>query len=219
MRIVLLGAPGAGKSTQARFLSAAFGIPQLSTGDMLRAAMRDRTPLGLQIESDMKAGNLISDSIVIELARDRLGEEDCRAGYLLDGFPRTLVQAEAMRTKGLAVDHVLALEVSDAEIVMRMSGRRVHPTSGRSYHLQFNPPQREGRDDVTGEPLVQREDDAAETVLRRLALFQRESFPLGGFYSQWAETDPAAPRFHRIDGVGEVDAVRTVVFSALGEVA
>lgn len=215
MRIVLLGAPGAGKTTQARFISDAIGIASLSTGDMLRAAMRQRTPLGLRIEDDMKAGNLISDAIVIELVRERLRDADCRAGCIFDGFPRTLAQAEAMRAEGIDIDHVLNVDVPDADIVARMSGRRVHPPSGRSYHVRFNPPRVEGRDDVTGEPLVLRDDDAADTVLRRLALYRRESYPLGAFYSSWADADPRAPRFTRIDGVRDVDAVRVEVFSAL----
>lgn len=219
MKIVLLGAPGAGKTTQARFLCAAFGIPPLSTGDMLRAAMRERTPLGLEVDADMRAGKLISDSIVIKLVGERIAADDCRHGFILDGFPRTLVQAEAMRTAGMVVDHVVELDVPDAGIVKRMSGRRVHPPSGRSYHVDFNPPRVDGIDDISGEPLVQRDDDTTEIVLRRLALFQRESRPLADFYSQWAETDKAAPRFHRIDGVGSVEAVRSSVFFALGEVA
>ncbi|WP_319239905.1 adenylate kinase [uncultured Propionivibrio sp.] len=215
MRIVLLGAPGAGKTTQARFMSDAFGIPSLSTGDMLRAAMRQRTPLGLRIEDDMKAGNLISDAIVIELVRARLVETDCRGGWILDGFPRTLAQAEAMRAEGIDVDHVFDFDVPDAEIVIRMSGRRVHPASGRSYHVRFNPPRVDGVDDVTGEPLVLRDDDATETVLRRLALYRRESYPLGAFYSSWGDIDPQAPHFTRIDGIRDVDTVRAEVFSVL----
>ena len=215
MRIVLLGAPGAGKSTQARFICEAFGIPQISTGDMLRAAMRERTPLGLKIEDDMKAGNLISDEIVIELMRDRLRTADCRDGYLFDGFPRTIAQAEIMRASSIAVDVVLEFDVPDAEIVGRMSGRWVHPPSGRSYHVRFNPPRTAGRDDVSGEPLVQRDDDKVDTVLHRLAIFHAESRPLGAFYSDWAEALPEAPRYWRINGVGSVGAVREAVFSVL----
>lgn len=218
MKIVLLGAPGAGKSTQARFLCDVFGIPQLSTGDMLRAAMRARSPLGLKIEADMKAGNLISDEIVIELAQARLREEDCQHGFLFDGFPRTQVQAEVMRAHGIDVDHVLDFDVPDTEIVTRMSGRRVHAASGRSYHLSFNPPRVAGVDDVTGEALVQRDDDSVDIVKRRLAIYQQESRPLGAFYSSWSGADPQAPRFARIDGVGSVDSVRSRVFSALKEV-
>ena len=215
MRVVLLGAPGAGKSTQARFICEAFGIPQISTGDMLRAAMRERTPLGLKIEGDMKAGNLISDEIVIELMRDRLRAPDCCNGYLFDGFPRTIAQAEVMRDCGIAVDVVLEFDVPDAEIVGRMSGRWVHPPSGRSYHVRFNPPRTAGRDDVSGELLVQRDDDKVDTVLHRLAIFHAESRPLGAFYSDWAEALPEAPRYSRISGVGSVGAVREAVFSVL----
>lgn len=219
MRVVLLGAPGAGKSTQARFICEKFGVPQLSTGDMLRAAMRERTPLGLKVEQDMKAGNLVSDAIAIELVRERLRSDDCSKGFLLDEFPRTLAQAEEMRATGMAIDYVLKLDVPDSEIVGRMEGRRVHPSSGRSYHIRFNPPRVENQDDVSGEPLVQREDDKAETVMRRLGIYHRESASLGGFYSRWAEAGGSAPEFRQIDGVGSVDAVRHAVFATLNKAA
>ena len=219
MRIVLLGAPGAGKSTQARYLCEAFGIPQISAGDMLRAAMRECTPLGVKIMDDMKAGNLVSDNLVIELIRQRLEAADCQNGFLFDGFPRTIAQAETMRDSGIVVDHVLAFEVPDADIVGRMSGRRVHPASGRSYHIRFNPSRVEGIDDVSGEPLVQREDDKVDTVLHRLAVYRTESRPLGGFYANWAQADATAPRYRAIVGTGSVESVRTAVFSVLETVA
>ena len=215
MRVVFLGPPGAGKSTQARFLCEEFGIPQISTGDMLRAAMRDRTPLGLQVEQDMRTGNLISDEIVIGLAKARLQEKDCAAGYLLDGFPRTLGQAEEMRTSGIALDYVVDFEVPDSEIAKRMSGRRVHPVSGRSYHIEFNPPRVDGRDDVTGEPLVLRDDDREEIVLRRLAQYREESQPVGSFFAGWAKMNSAAPAYRRVNGVGSIDAVRSAVMSGV----
>lgn len=215
MRILLLGAPGAGKSTQARFICEAFSIPQISTGDMLRAAMRERTPLGVKIEDDMRAGNLVSDSLVIELAEARLLDEDCRGGFLFDGFPRTLAQAKAVRAAGITIDHVLEFDVPDAEIVGRMSGRRVHPASGRSYHIRFNPPRVDGFDDVSGEPLVQRDDDRVDTVMRRLEIFRRENQPLSAFYSDWAMAGGDAPKVSRINGVGTLDVVRAAVFSAL----
>ena len=216
MRIALLGAPGAGKTTQARFLCEEFGIPQISTGEMLRAAMRDKTPLGLRVESDMRAGNLIADDLVIGLAKERLGEADCRRGFLLDGFPRTLAQAKAMREMALAIDCVLDFDVPDAEIVGRMGGRRVHPASGRSYHVQFNPPRVEGLDDLTSEPLVQRDDDREDVVINRLRIYRAESQSLGGFYSAWAATgDASAPKYGRIDGVGRVEVVRQAVQSSM----
>ena len=219
VRILLLGAPGAGKSTQARFICEAFGIPQISTGDMLRAAMRERTPLGVKIEDDMKAGNLVSDSLVIELAEARLRAEDCRGGFLFDGFPRTLAQAKAVRAAGIAIDHVLEFDVPDAEIVGRMSGRRVHPASGRSYHINFNPPRVDGVDDVSGESLVQRDDDRVDTVMRRLEIFRKENQPLSTFYSDWVMAGGDAPKVSPINGVGAVSAVRELVFSALNRSA
>lgn len=186
---------------------------------MLRAAMRERTPLGLKVEQDMKAGNLVSDAIAIELVRDRLRSDDCIKGFLLDGFPRTLAQAEEMRAAGMAIDYVLKLDVPDSEIVGRMDGRRVHPSSGRSYHIVFNPPQVENQDDVSGEPLVQRDDDKADTVMRRLEVYHRESASLGAFYSHWAEAGGEAPEFRLVNGVGSVDVVRQLVFAALEKAA
>ncbi|MDR1936570.1 MAG: adenylate kinase [Candidatus Accumulibacter sp.] len=216
MRLILLGPPGAGKGTQARFICDRFGIPQISTGDMLRAAIKAGTPLGLEAKKIIDEGGLVSDDTIVRLVEERLRRDDCRAGYLFDGFPRTIPQAEAIKSAGVALDVVLRIEVNDAEIVERMSGRRVHLASGRSYHLKFHPPKRDGLDDVTGEPLAQRDDDSRETVEKRLAVYHAQTRPLIDYYARWAATgDPAAPKLREVSGVGSVDAITRAVFAAL----
>jgi adenylate kinase len=218
MRLILLGPPGAGKGTQAAFITEAFGIPQISTGDMLRAAVNAGTPLGLAAKQVMDSGALVSDDIIIGLVRERLRKTDCAKGYLFDGFPRTIPQAQAMRDAGVPIDHVIEIDVPDAAIVERMSGRRCHVASGRTYHIKYNPPRVPGKDDVTGEDLVQREDDREETVRKRLAVYHQQTEPLVAYYKQWAQTaDPRAPRYRAIDGLKDVDAVRQAVLAALRE--
>jgi adenylate kinase len=217
MRLILLGPPGAGKGTQAASLCERYGIPQISTGDMLRAAAKAGTPVGLAAKRLMDAGQLVSDEIIIGLVRERLTQPDCARGYLFDGFPRTLPQAEAMRRAAVAIDCVLEIDVPDEDIIRRMSGRRVHPASGRTYHVRFNPPKREGFDDLTGEPLVQRADDEEETVRKRLEVYHAQTQPLIEYYRQWeASGDPKAPRHRRISGSGGVEQVRERAFAALG---
>jgi len=216
MKLILLGAPGAGKGTQAQFIREKFGIPQISTGDMLRAAVKAGTPLGIEAKKVMDAGGLVSDEIIIGLVTDRLQQDDCRAGYLFDGFPRTLPQAEAMKVAGVALDYVLEIDVADEEIIERMSGRRVHPGSGRTYHLRFNPPKQAGQDDVTGEDLIQRDDDQEETVRKRLQIYHSQTRPLLDYYREWAASgDPKAPKCRRIAGIGSVDAIKSAAFEAL----
>ena len=216
MKLVFLGAPGAGKGTQAQFICEKYGIPQISTGDMLRAAIKAGTPLGIAAKKVMDAGCLVSDDIIIGLVKERLAQDDCRAGYLFDGFPRTLPQAEAMKSVGADLDFVLEIDVADAEIIKRMSGRRVHPASGRTYHVTFNPPKVEGKDDVTGDDLVQRADDTEETVRRRLDVYHSQTLPLIDYYQKWAATgDPRAPRFRSISGVGGIEEIRQAAFAAL----
>ena len=216
MRLVLLGPPGAGKGTQAGFIRDAYGIPQISTGDMLRAAVKAGTPLGLAAKKVMDAGGLVSDDIIVGLVNDRLREPDCRNGYLFDGFPRTIPQADALRDAGVALDYVLEIDVPDGAIIERMSGRRVHPASGRTYHVKYNPPKVPDRDDVTGEPLIQREDDSEETVRKRLAVYHEQTAPLIAYYKKWADTgDPRAPKYRKVDGLGSVDAIRDAVLAAL----
>jgi adenylate kinase len=216
MRLILLGPPGAGKGTQANFIREKFAIPQISTGDMLRAAVKAGTPLGIAAKKVMDAGQLVSDDIIIGLVRERLGHGDCTKGYLFDGFPRTIPQAEAMRAADVRIDYVLEIDVPDDEIITRMSGRRVHPASGRTYHLKFNPPRVEGRDDATGEPLVQRDDDREETVRKRLEVYRAQTRPLVDYYGNWAASgDAKAPRYRRISGQGAVDQIRDRTFAAL----
>ncbi len=216
MRLILLGPPGAGKGTQANFIKQTFGIPQISTGDMLRAAVKAGTPLGLAAKQVMDAGGLVSDDIIIGLVKDRLREPDCAQGYLFDGFPRTLPQADAMKDAGVTLDCVLEIAVPDAAIIERMSGRRVHLPSGRTYHVRFNPPRTPGKDDVTGEELVQRDDDREETVRKRLDVYHAQTKPLVDYYQRWAATGAAgAPRYRRIDGEGSVEAITAAALAAL----
>ncbi len=216
MRLILLGPPGAGKGTQAAFITGAYGIPQISTGDMLRAALKAGTPLGLAAKKVMDSGALVSDDIIVGLVRERLGAPDCAKGYLFDGFPRTIPQADAMKDADVALDYVLEIDVPDAAIVERMSGRRVHPASGRTYHVKFNPPKAAGRDDATGEALIQRDDDREETVKKRLEVYHAQTKPLVEYYLRWAASgDPRAPRHRRVDGMGSVDAIRDACLSAL----
>jgi adenylate kinase len=216
MRIILLGMPGAGKGTQAQFLMERYGIPQISTGDMLRAAIRSGAPLGREAASYMDKGELVPDRIVIELVRQRVREPDCARGFIVDGFPRTITQAEAMRDAGIDVDYVVEIAVGDEEILRRMSGRRVHPPSGRTYHVEFNPPRVPGKDDVTGEDLVQRADDNEETVRRRIANYHAQTRPLIDFYGAWAAGGEArAPRVVSVPGTGKVEEIRDRLFAAL----
>ncbi len=216
MRLILLGPPGAGKGTQAAFICGKYGIPQVSTGDMLRAAVKAGTPLGLAAKKVIDAGQLVSDDVIVSLVLERLKQPDCIRGYLFDGFPRTIPQAEAMRGARIGLDYVLEIEVPDEEIIVRMSGRRVHPASGRTYHVKFNPPRREGRDDATGEPLVQRDDDREETVRKRLEVYRAQTRPLVDYYGKWAACgDPTAPKYRRISGIGRVDDIRSRVLAAL----
>ena len=216
MRLILLGAPGAGKGTQATVICKRFGIPQISTGDMLRAAVKAGTPLGQQAKQVMDAGSLVSDALIIDLVKQRIAEPDCANGFLFDGFPRTIPQADAMKAAGVRLDYVLEIDVPDSAIVERMSGRRVHAASGRTYHLRFNPPRAEGRDDVTGEPLIQRVDDLEETVTKRLAVYAAQTRPLVDYYRRWtASGEPGAPAYRRISGVGSVDEIAARALAAL----
>ena len=216
MRLVLLGPPGAGKGTQAAFIKRHFGIPQISTGDMLRAAVKAGTPLGIAAKKIMDAGKLVSDDVIVGLVRDRLKDPDCRNGYLFDGFPRTIPQAEAMRDCGVGLDYVVEMDVGENDIIERMSGRWVHPASGRSYHVKFNPPRSAGRDDVSGEALVQRDDDREETVRARLQVYRQQTQPLVEYYTRWAASgDARAPRYRRISGLGTVEQIRERILAAL----
>ena len=216
MRLILLGAPGAGKGTQATFICQKYGIPQISTGDMLRAAVKAGTPLGLEAKQVMDAGGLVSDELIINLVKDRIAQPDCAQGFLFDGFPRTLPQADAMKAAGVKLDYVLEIDVPFDAIIERMSGRRSHPASGRTYHVKFNPPKVAGVDDVTGEPLVQRDDDKEETVKKRLDVYSAQTRPLVDYYSQWAQAEPAAaPKYRAISGMGSVEDITARALAAL----
>ena len=216
MRLILLGAPGAGKGTQATFICKKYGIPQISTGDMLRAAVKAGTPLGLQAKAVMDAGQLVSDDLIINLVKERLALPDCASGFLFDGFPRTIPQADAMKAAGVRLDYVLEIDVPFDDIIERMSGRRSHAASGRTYHVRFNPPKVEGQDDVTGEALIQREDDKEETVRKRLDVYSQQTRPLVDYYSAWAKAEPAAaPRYRKISGTGTVEQITQRAFEAL----
>ena len=218
MRLILLGPPGAGKGTQANFIKEKFGIPQISTGDMLRAAVKAGTPLGLAAKAVMDSAVLVSDDIIIGLVKERLKEDDCKNGYMFDGFPRTIPQADAMKEAGVAIDYVLEIDVPDSAIIERMIGRRVHTASGRTYHVKFNPPKVEGKDDVTGEDLVQRPDDAEEVVKKRLSVYHEQTEVLVGYYNKWAQTgEPGAPKYRKIAGVGPVESIRDAAFAALAD--
>lgn len=216
MRLILLGPPGAGKGTQAAFITEQFGIPQIATGDMLRSAVKAQTPLGIEAKKIMDAGSLVSDDIIIGLVQDRLTQPDCRNGYLFDGFPRTIPQADALKEADIALDYVIEIAVPEEDIIKRMSGRRMHPGSGRSYHTEFNPPKVADIDDVTGEPLVQRDDDREETVRHRLSVYREQTRPLVDYYSSWAQSgDPKAPKYVQLSGLGSVDEIRARIAAAL----
>jgi adenylate kinase len=215
MRLILLGPPGAGKGTQAAFITEHFGIPQISTGDMLRAAVKAGTPLGVAAKKIMDSGGLVSDDIIIGLVKDRLQQADCQSGYLFDGFPRTIPQADALKHANVGLDFVVEIAVPEEDIIERMSGRRVHPASGRSYHVRFNPPKVAEKDDLTGEPLVQRDDDKEQTVRHRLQVYRDQTRPLVDYYSAWASADNKAPRYRKVEGVGSVDDIKNKIFKAL----
>lgn len=218
MRLILLGAPGAGKGTQATFICKKYGIPQISTGDMLRAAVKAGTPLGLEAKAIMASGGLVSDELIINLVKERLTQADCDKGFLFDGFPRTIPQADAMKAAGVALDYVVEIDVPFEAIIERISGRRSHPASGRTYHVKFNPPKVAGVDDMTGEPLIQREDDKEETVKKRLDVYSAQTRPLVEYYSNWAQRDSAtAPKYRAISGLGNVDDITTRMFEALAQ--
>ncbi|PTQ87819.1 adenylate kinase [Nitrosomonas ureae] len=212
----MLGGPGAGKGTQANYIKEHFGVPQISTGDMLRSAVKAGTELGIMAKKIMDSGGLVSDDIIINLVKERIAQQDCANGFLFDGFPRTIPQAEAMKTAGVPIDFVVEIDVDDAEIIKRMSGRRVHPASGRTYHVDFNPPKSAGRDDVTDEPLIQRDDDKEETVKKRLEVYHEQTEPLVAYYSQWStHGEKEAPRYIKIAGIGTVEEIRDQIIAAL----
>jgi adenylate kinase len=215
MRLILLGPPGAGKGTQAAYVTEHFGIPQISTGDMLRAAVKAGSSLGIAAKKIMDAGGLVSDEIIIGLVKDRLTQPDCKKGYLFDGFPRTIPQADALKHANVSLDFVVEIAVPEQDIIERMSGRRIHPASGRSYHVRFNPPKVAEQDDVTGEKLVQREDDKEETVRHRLTVYRDQTRPLIDYYSSWANAEASAPRYRKVQGVGSVDEIKANIFAAL----
>ena len=216
MRLILLGGPGAGKGTQAGYITEKFNIPQISTGDMLRAHVKSGSELGVAAKKIMDEGGLVSDDIIMGMIKERVKDDDCKNGYLFDGFPRTLPQADALKAAGIAVDAVVEIDVDDAEIIKRMSGRRVHLASGRTYHVIFNPPKVEGKDDVTGEDLIQRDDNQADTVKKRLDVYHEQTEPLIGYYTDWSKSGEAgAPKYHRIAGIGGVEDIRDSIFNAL----
>lgn len=218
MRLILLGPPGAGKGTQAAFICQKYGIPQISTGDMLRAAVKAGTPLGLQAKSVMEAGGLVSDDLIIDLVKERIAQPDAANGFLFDGFPRTIPQADALKAAGVKLDHVLEIDVPFDAIIERMSGRRSHPASGRTYHVKFNPPKVDGKDDVTGEDLIQRDDDKEDTVRKRLEVYSAQTRPLVEYYSSWAQADAAAaPRYRAISGIGSVEEITARALQALAD--
>jgi adenylate kinase len=215
MRLILLGAPGAGKGTQATFIKEKFNIPQISTGDMLRAAVKAGTALGLEAKKFMDAGGLVPDEVIIGMIKERIQDADCKDGFLFDGFPRTIPQAEAMKQAGVDIDYVVEIDVPDEEIIKRMSGRRMHLASGRTYHVIFNPPKVTGKDDVTGEELVQRDDDKEETVMKRLEVYHSQTKPLVEYYSSWAKSSDKAPQYVKVDGIGKMDDIKLQIFEAL----
>ncbi|MGY8906497.1 adenylate kinase [Candidatus Njordibacter sp. Uisw_056] len=218
MKLILLGAPGAGKGTQAQYLTEKYGIPQISTGDMLRAAVKAGTELGKSAKKIMDEGGLVSDELIINLVKERITEDDCKGGFLFDGFPRTIPQAQALKDASVSIDAVIEIDVADEEIIKRMSGRRMHPGSGRTYHLMFNAPKLSGKDDITGEDLVQRADDQEDTVRQRLNIYHSQTAPLIDFYNSLVESEgPAAPAYHYIAGVGSVNDIKEAVFTALGK--
>ncbi|NOR40496.1 MAG: adenylate kinase [Gammaproteobacteria bacterium] len=217
MRVILLGGPGAGKGTQANYIKEKYNIPQISTGDMLRAAVKAGSPLGVEAKKVMDAGGLVSDDIILGLIDERLKDDDCKNGYLFDGFPRTLAQADALKDKGVTVDAVVEIDVDDSEIIKRMSDRRVHLESGRTYHVTFNPPKEEGKDDETGEPLIQRDDDQEDTVRERLNVYHDQTEPLINYYSSWADAgESGSPKYVKINGIGKVDEIRDAIYAGLG---
>ncbi len=216
MRVILLGGPGAGKGTRAKYIEELFNIPQISTGDMLRAAVKAGTPLGLEAKKVMEAGGLVSDEIILGLVKDRITESDCTNGYIFDGFPRTLAQAESLKAQGVDIDYVVEIDASDEEVIKRMTGRRVHPASGRTYHIVFNPPEHEGKDDETGEDLIQRDDDKEETVKERLKVYHDQTEPLINYYTSWSDSgDSDAPKYRKIGGVDKVKEIRDQIKQAL----
>lgn len=218
MKLILLGPPGAGKGTQANFVKKKFGIPQISTGDMLRAAIEAGTAVGVEAKQYMDKGALVPDDLIIRLVKERIKQADCANGFLFDGFPRTIPQAEALKQVGIGIDYVLEIDVPDTEIIKRMSGRRVHLASGRSYHIEFNPPKIANKDDITGEPLVQRDDDKEETVIKRLDVYHKQTKPLVAYYSSWADSkDPKAPKYRRVSGIGMLEQIQKQIFDALSE--
>ena len=219
MRLILLGGPGAGKGTQANYIKERYQIPQISTGDMLRAAVKAGTELGQKAKAVMDSGGLVPDDVIIGLVKERITQPDCKKGFLFDGFPRTIPQADAMKDAGVAIDAVVDIDVPDQEIIKRMSGRRVHLASGRTYHITFNPPKVDGKDDVTGEPLIQRDDDKEETVRKRLEVYHNQTEPLIGYYKKWESSgDAAAPKYIRIEGIGKVDEIRDNIYKKLDAV-
>jgi adenylate kinase len=216
LRIILLGGPGAGKGTQAKYITEKFSIPQISTGYMLRKAIADESPIGVQVKQVMESGGLVSDDIILQLVKDRISQDDCKNGYLFDGFPRTIAQAESLKTQAIDIDFVVEIYVDDAEIIKRISGRRVHQASGRTYHVLFNPPKHENRDDVTDDTLIQREDDKEDTVRRRLNVYHTQTQPLIEFYSNWSDSgDAHAPKFVKVNGMGKVTDIRDQILGSL----